>query len=155
MCRRCRLRPPWLSQELWKSERDRGDEKSNCTTFFRNSKWLRQKIMYRLRAWVLIITPYHILDGIKCAQICALTRRRCTLFRKVKICSKNMYVFWNMKNTKNEYTWNFTVGMVGVATALNSSCKRSLWTTPYLLGIFVKILLKMQRSSKHINILSY
>ena len=32
--------------DFWKSERDRGDEKSNCTTFFRNSKWLRQKITY-------------------------------------------------------------------------------------------------------------
>ena len=30
--------PHDFSQELWKSERDRGDEKSNCTTFFRNSK---------------------------------------------------------------------------------------------------------------------
>ena len=40
------LNPHDFSQVLWKSERDRGDEKSNCTTFFRNSKWLRQKITY-------------------------------------------------------------------------------------------------------------
>ena len=30
--------PHDFSQERWKSELDRGDEKSNCTTFFRNLK---------------------------------------------------------------------------------------------------------------------
>ena len=52
------------------------------------------------------------------------------------------------------FVYNLYLGKAAIFDYLpTSSCKLSFLTTPYLLVIFVKIFSKMQRSSKHINIL--